>query len=145
MTSAAVSRDGGKLGPAVQLRLEAVSREAAGGGEEAELVLTALPGFDAPGARVEFLLPLGWAATAGDADRREDLVSGIEAAFRLAVRVPAGAPRGAAARLTAGGMSREVYATLGGGAGPPALGGRLDTDAEGRPVRVFPSGEKERR
>jgi hypothetical protein len=138
--SVPVSRAGGKLGPAVELRLEALERSSTPGGAEAELVLTMVPGFDAEGCRVEFVLPRGWTPLTGPAERTEDFIAGRESVFRLAAHLAPGAPRAVAARVTAGGLRREIYAPL--GAVPPSgLAGRPDEDAQGNRLRVFPSGE----
>jgi hypothetical protein len=134
-----LSREGGKLGPAAQLRLEASSRGITADGEEAELVLTVLPGFDAADARVEFVLPRGWASLSGPAEQAADFIAGRESVFRMLVRVPAGGPRAAAARVRAGALTREVYVALEGAL--PRPWGRRDQDAGGNPLRVFPSGE----
>ncbi|GEM_PF-3129631 len=141
----------GKLGPAASLALEAVSVARPPGvparneaGAFALLRLRVEPGCDLPGSRIAFLLPEGVSVVQGRRARHKDLIAREAETLTLTVFVPEGAAGSVAARLTAGGLSREIYASLEGERAGAGLEGRLDHDHEGRKVRVFPAGERGR-
>jgi len=135
----------GKLGPAAQLRLELKGEPcaSAGGAQVVDLVLSVEPGADLPGSTLEFLLPRGWEILDGVAARSEDLVFGTVFRSTLKARLAPDAPRAVGARIRWGNLARETYLRLDDATNRGLTGGRLDRDAFGGAIRVFPAVERD--